>query len=105
MVPGQGVNGLPLNGYGIREQPEALEAAGGGSSHDAVSTLTLEVARLLGAGHLATLMMGTYMLLRTSRQLNPILEVINEHNSCCNHPAKDTQADAAPNNQGRARTR
>jgi hypothetical protein len=77
--------------------------AGGGSSHDTVSTLTLEVAQLLGAGYLGTLMMGTYMLMRTSRQLDPVPEVIIEHNSCCNHPAKDTQANAAPNSQGRAR--
>jgi hypothetical protein len=81
-----------------------MQATRGGNSHDAVSTLTLEVAQLLEAGHRATLMMGTYMLMRTSRQLNPIPEVVNEHNSCCNHPAEDTQANAAPNNQGRART-
>jgi hypothetical protein len=82
-----------------------MQATGGGNSHDAVSTLTLEVAQLLGAGHPATLMMGTYMLIRTSRQLNPIPEVVNEQNSCGNHPAKDAQANAAPNNQGRDRTR
>jgi hypothetical protein len=97
------VSGLLLNGYGIREQPGVMQATGVGNSHDAVSTLTLEVAQLLGAGHLAALMMGTYLLMRTSRQLNPIPEVVNQHNSCCNHPAKDTQANAAPNNQGRAR--
>jgi len=97
------VSELLLNAYVIREQPEVMQATGGGNSHDAVSTLTLEVAQLLGAS-LATLMMGTYMLMRTSRQLNPIPEVVTEHNSCGNHPAKDTQAHAAPNNQGRART-
>ena len=50
-------------------------------------------------------MMGTYMLMRTGSQLNPVPEVIKDQNSCSNHPAKDTQANAAPNNQGGARIR